>query len=142
MNNSAHQVGIQSDSDPEYYDELGDPVYVNHVSVNQVVKKKHLIQFPISADLQDVRKLAKMPSPSILLKADMGADVNLLNSSTFDKAISDRLRLQPSSLQMEAYRNSMVPILGKFHAFLRWKNRVYKQLFYVMSANASPNLLT
>ena len=36
----------------------------------------------------------------------------------------------------------MVSVLGKFHAFLRWKNRVYKQLFYVTSANASPNLLS
>ena len=26
--------------------------------------------------------------------------------------------------------------------FLRWKGQVYKQLFYIMSANASPNLLS
>ena len=43
---------------------------------------------------------------------------------------------------MEAYGNSMVSILGKFYTFLRWKGRVYKQLFYVMTANASPNLLS
>ena len=78
MKKSAHQVSIQSDSDPEYYDELGDPVYVNHVSVNQVAKKKNLIQFPVSVEVQKVRKLAKMPSPTVLLKADTGADVNLL----------------------------------------------------------------
>ena len=29
-------------------------------------------------------------------------------------------------------------VLGKFHAFLRWKGKVYRQLFYV---NNSPNLL-
>ena len=138
------RVGVHNNSDPEYYDELGDPVYAQTymVSVNQVVKKKHLIQFPISVDLQKVRKPEKMPCPPVPLKADRGADVNLLNSSTFDKAIGDRLILQPSSLRMEAYGNSTVSVLGKFHAFLRWKNRIYKQLFYFTSANASPNLLS
>ena len=29
-----------------------------------------------------------------------------------------------------------------FHAFLRWKGRVYRQLFYVTSVNNSPNLLS
>ena len=100
MKKSAHQVGIHDNSDPEYYDKLGDPVYaqMHMVSINQAVKKKHLIQFPISNDLQKVRKLAKMPCPTVLLKTDTGADVNLLNSSTFDKAIGDRLILKPSSL--------------------------------------------
>ena len=100
MKKSAYQVGIHNNSDPEYYDKMGDPVYaqMHMVSVNQVVKKKHLIQFPISVDLQKVRKLAKTPCPTVLLKADTGADINLLNSSTFDKAIGDRSILQPSSL--------------------------------------------
>ena len=82
------------------------------------------------------------PCPTVLLKADTGADVNLLNSSTFNKIIGDRSLLQPSTLRMEAYGNSMVSVLGKFYTFLRWKGRVYKQLFYVMTANASPNLLS
>ena len=121
MKKSAHQVGIHDNSDLEYYDELGDPVYaqMHMVSINQVVKKKPLIQFPISIDLQKVRKLAKTPCPTVLLKANTEADINLLNSSTFNKAIGDRLILQPSSLQMEAYGSSTVSILGKFHAFLR-----------------------
>ena len=43
---------------------------------------------------------------------------------------------------MEAYgNNSAMEVLGKFHAFLRWKERVYRQLFYVTNANNSPNLL-
>ena len=80
------------------------------------------------------------PCPTVLLNADTGADVNLLNSSTFDKIIGDRSLLQPSTLRMEAYRNSTVyQYLGKFYMFLRWKGRVYKQLFYIMTANASPN---
>ena len=43
---------------------------------------------------------------------------------------------------MEAYGNSTVSVLEKFYVFLRWKGRVYKQLFYIMTANASPNLLS
>ena len=45
MKKSAHQVGVHDNSDPEYYNELGDPVYaqMHMVSINQVVKKKHLI---------------------------------------------------------------------------------------------------
>ena len=121
-----HLVGVWDDSnnsDPKYYDELGDAVYAqtHMVCINQVNKKKHLIQFPISTDLQKERKLAKTPCPTVLLKADTGVDVNLLNSSTFDKTIGDRSLLQPSTLWMEAYGNSMVSVLGKFHTFLRWK---------------------
>ena len=144
MKKATHLVGVQDDSYPEYYDELGDAVYVqmHMVCINQANKKKHLIQFPISTDLQKVRKPVKTPGPIVLLKANTGADVNLLNSSSFDKTIGDRSLLQPSTLQMEAYRNSMVSVLGKFHTFLGWKGQVYKQLFYITSTNPSPNLLS
>ena len=37
---------------------------------------------------------------------------------------------------------STVKVLGMFHAFLRWKARVYKQLFYVTDCDRSPNLLS
>ena len=133
-----------TNSDPEYFDEHGEPVYMHAhmVQAKAINKKKHLIQFPISVNLQKVRKPVEGPCPTVLLKADTGADVNLLNSSTFDKIIGDRSLLQPSTLKMEAYGNSMVSVLGKFYTFLRWKGRVYKQLFYVMAANASPNLLS
>ena len=80
--------------------------------------------------------------PTVLLKADTGADVNLMNLNTFDTLIKDRTILQPSSLRMEAYGNSAVEVLGKFHAFLRWKGCVYRQLFYVTNANDFPNLLS
>ena len=65
-----------------------------------------------------------------------------MNSRTFDSLFNgNRTILQPSSLRMEAYGNSIVEVLGKFHAFLRWKGRVYRQLFYVTSVKNSPNLL-
>ena len=51
--------------------------------------------------------------------------------------------LELTSLRMEAYgNNTAVTVLEKFHAFLRWKGHVYRQLFYVTNANASPNLLS
>ena len=78
----------------------------------------------------------------MLLKADTGADVNLLNSTIFDRIIGDRSVLQPTLPKMEAYGNSTVAELGKFYAFLRWKGKIYGQLFFITTADASPNLLS
>ena len=48
-------------------------------------KHKHLIQFPISTELEKVRNSVESSKcPTVLLKADTGADVNLMNSKTFD----------------------------------------------------------
>ena len=82
------------------------------------------------------------PCPTVLLKADTGVDVNLLNSTTFNRIIDNRSILQPSTYKMEAYRNSTVDVFGKFFTFLRWKGKIYRQLFYMTTANASPNLLS
>ena len=52
-------------------------------------------------------------------KADTGADVNLINSKTFD-SLFYRKELEFTSLRMEAYgNNSAVGVLGKFLTFLR-----------------------
>ena len=147
MRKSTHLVGVpssSSDSDPDYFDEFGEPVYVQTylVHAKEIHKKKYLIQFPISVNLEKVRKPAEGPCPTVLLKANTGADVNLLNSTTFDRIIGNRLILQPSTYKMEAYGNSTVDVLGKFFTFLRWKGKIYRQLFYVTTANASPNLLS
>ena len=50
------------------------------------------------------------------------------------------LKLTP--IKMENYGNTAVKVLGMFHAFLRWKDKVYKQLFYVTDCDRSPNLLS
>ena len=77
------------------------------------------------------------------MKADTGADVNRMNSNTFDNLFHDRTVLELTTLRMEAYENNTaVTVLGKFHAFLRWKGHIYRQLFYVTNANASLNLLS
>ena len=147
MRKSTHLVGVpssSSDSDPDYFDEFGEPVYVQThlVHTKEIHTKKHLIQFPISVNLEKVRKLAEGPCPTVLLKVNTGVDVNLLNSTTFDRIIGNRSILQPSTYKMEAYGNSTVDALGRFFTFLRWKGMIYRQLFYVTTANASPNLLS
>ena len=154
MKKSTHLVNVpgtsttstgSADYQLDYFNEHGDPVYAHMVHAKETNQKKHLIQFPISVNLEKVRnsvEASKTQCPTVLLKADTGADVNLMNLTTFDRIIGDRSILQPSTLKMEAYGNSAVEVLGKFHAFLRWKGRIYRQLFFITTANASPNLLS
>ena len=147
MKKSAHLVdvpGNSGDASPLYIDELGEPVYVQTyaVQVNGINKNKYLIQLPVSVNLEKVRMPVEGPCPTVLLKADTGADVNLLNSTKYDQIIGDRLILQPSTLRMGTYGSSRVEVLGKFNLFLRWKRKIYRQPFYVTTANSSPNLLS
>ena len=107
---STHLVNVpeastsSTNSEPDYFNEHGDPVYAHMVNVKETNQKKHLIQFLISVDLEKVRNLMECSTkcPTVLLKADTGVDVNLMNSNTFDTLIKDRTILQPSSLRMEA----------------------------------------
>ena len=106
-------------------------MHTHMVHVKETNWNKHHIQFPIGTDFKKVRNSEKK-CPTVLLKADTGVDVNLMNSTTFDRVIRDRSALQLTSLRMEAYgNNTAVEMLGKFHAFLRWKGRIYRHLFYV-----------
>ena len=76
----------------------------------------------------------------MLLKADTGADVNLMNRKTSNQLFGGAKEvLKPTPIKMENYGNTAVKLLGMFHAFLRWKDKVYRQLFYV---TGSPNLLS
>ena len=80
---------------------------------------------------------------SVLLKADTGADVNLMNRKTFDQLFGQAKGvLQLTPIRIKNYGNTAVKVLGMFHAFLRWKDKVYKQLFYVTDCDRSPNLLS
>ena len=79
----------------------------------------------------------------MLLKADTGADVNLMNKQTFNQLFGEAKGvLQLTPIRMENYGNTAVKVLGMFHAYLRWKDKVYKQLFYVTDCDRSPNLLS
>ena len=66
MKKSTHLVdvpGNSTNSDPDYFDEHGEPVYMHAhmVHAKELNKKKHLIQFPISVNLEKVRKLSGRP---------------------------------------------------------------------------------
>ena len=131
-------------SEPLYYNDEGQPVYTYMVSVPHA--NKHLIRFPIAIEPMSLRRKgthtdSSLVTPSVLLKADTGADVNLINRKTFDQLFDSKV-LKPTPIRMENYGNSTVKVLGMFHAFLRWKERVYKQLFYVTDCDRSPNLLS
>ena len=78
---------------------------------------------------------------TMLLKEDTGADVNLMNRKTFNQLFGEAKVLQLTPIRMENYGNTAVKVLRMFHAFLRWKDKVYKQLFYVTDCDRSPNLL-
>ena len=118
---------------------------------------KHLIKFPIALDYTTLRGRGsregwnKMeistdstvrPQQTVLLKADTGADVNLMNRQMFNQLFGQAKVLQLTPIRMENYGNTAVIVLGMFHAFLRWKDKVYKQLFYVTDCDRSPNLLS
>ena len=75
------------------------------VNVMEINCNKHLIQFPISVDFKKVRN-SEEKCPTVLLKADMGADVNLMNSNNFDNLFHDRTVLELTTLRMEAYGNN------------------------------------
>ena len=92
------------------------------VSVPHV--NKHLIKFLIALEPTNLRSNRNNVSPpqstqSVLLKADPGADVNLMNRKTFDQLFEGANRvLQPTTIKMENYGNTAVKVLGMFHAFL------------------------
>ena len=71
-----------------YFNDEGQPVYTYMVSVPHM--KKHLIKFPIALEpttLRSNRNNVSSPqsTQSVLLKADTGADMNLMNRKTFDQ---------------------------------------------------------
>ena len=133
-----------------YFDDDGQPVFTHMVSVLHA--SKHLIKFPIALDYMTLRDRTKMENSTgstghtkcstMLLKADTEADVNLMNRQTFNQLFGEAKVLQLTPIRMENYGNTAVKVLGMFHVFLRWKDKVYKQLFYVTDCDRSPNLLS
>ena len=145
---SAHSLETQANSagasEPLYFNDEGQPVYTYMVSVPHV--NKHLIKFPVALEpttLKGNNVDSPQSTPStVLLKADTGADINLMNRKTFNQLFGDSKVLKPTPIKMENYGNTAVKVLGMFHAFLRWKDKVYRQLFYVTDCDRSPNLLS
>ena len=130
-------------SEPLYFDDDGQPIFKHMVSVPHA--NKHLIKFPIALDYTTLRSWIEdstTPPQTVLLKADTGANVNLMNRQMFSQLFDKAKVLQLTPIRMENYGNSAIKVLGTFYAFLRWKGKVYKQLFYVTDCDRSPNLLS
>ena len=129
-------------SEPLYFNDEGQPVHTYMVSVPHV--NKHLFKFPVALEPTTLRgNNADSPQSTVLLKADTGADVNLMNRETFNQLFGgakEVLKLTP--IKMKNYGNTAVKVLGMFHAFLWWKDKVYRQLFYVTDCDRSLNLLS
>ena len=134
----ANSAGARA-SEPLYFNDEGQPVHTYMVSVPHA--NKHLIKFPVALDPTTLKGTNADSPFTVLLKADTGADVNLMNRKTFDQLFDSKV-LKPTPIKMENYGNSAVKVLGMFHAFLRWKDKVYRQLFYVTDCDRSPNLLS
>ena len=140
---STSTAGAGAGGEPLYFDDGGQPVYTYMVSVPHV--NKHFIMFPIALEHTTLRSNKNnVCSPqSVLLKADTGANVNLMNRKTFNQLFGETKGvLQLTPIKMENYGNTAVKVLGMFHAFLRWKDKVYKQLFYMTDCDRSPILLS
>ena len=129
-------------SEPLYFNDKGQPVYTYMVSVPHV--NKHLIKFPVALEPTTLKgNNVDSPQSTVLLMADTGADVNLMNRKTFNQLFGGAKEvLKPTPIKMENYGNMAVKVLGMFHAFLRWKDKVYRQLFYVTDCDRPPNLLS
>ena len=130
--------------EPLYFNDDGQPIFAQMVSVLHVSTNKHLIKFPIALNYEELKigSKNKMENSTgsfehsklstILLKADTGADVNLMNKQTFDQLFGNtKDLLQPTPIKMENYGNTAVKVLGMFHTFLRWQDKISKQLFYI-----------
>ena len=77
-------------SEPLYFNDEGQPVYTYMVSVPHA--NKHLIKFPVTLEPTALRRKGtnadSSPStPSVLLKADTGADVNLMNRTNIQPTL-------------------------------------------------------
>ena len=108
-------------NEPLYLNDEGQPVYTYMVSVPHA--NKHLTKFPVALEPTALRRKGtnadSSPStstPSVLLKADTGPDINLMNKRTFDQLFDSKV-LKPTPIRMENYGNLTVKVLGMFHAF-------------------------
>ena len=102
-------------SEPPYFNDDGQPVFTHMVSVPHA--NKHLIKFSIALDYTTLRSWignSTTPPQMVLLKADTGANLNLMNRQTFHQLFGMTKVLQLTPIRMENYGNSAVKVLGMF----------------------------
>ena len=144
---SAHVVETSSSTstsqtEPDYYTECGQPIYVqSHMlqtmstkSQKILERSKLLLEFPITLHYKDLNQ-------KVLLKIDTGSSINCISLGTFHKLFPNK-QLHRSTLLLENYGNWPVTIIAKFTAFIRWKGKLFHQEFHDTNANSSPNLLS
>ena len=93
---------------------------------------KILIKFPVALEptsLKTKGNNADSPQSTVLLKADTGADVNLMNKQTFHQLFGDSQVLKPTPIKMENYGNSAVKVLGMFMLFSGGRTRFTDNYF-------------
>ena len=82
------QANSAGASEPLYFNDEGQPVYTYMVSVPHA--NKHLIKFPVALEPTTLKgNNADSPQSTVLLKADTGADVNLMNRKTFNQLFGE-----------------------------------------------------
>ena len=97
------QANSAGASEPLYSNDEGQPVYTYMVSVPHV--NKHLIKFPIALEpstLRSNRNNVSSPQSAqstVLLKADTGADINLMNKETFNQLFGGAKVLKTNTYQ-------------------------------------------
>ena len=82
------QANSAGASEPLYFNDEGQPVYTYMVSVPHV--NKHLIKFPVALEPTTLKgNKTDSPQSTVLLKADTGADINLMNRKTFNQLFGE-----------------------------------------------------
>ena len=116
-------------TEPDYYTECGQPVYVQSHMLQTICtkhqkipeKSKLMIEFPISLHYQNINW-------KIMLKVDTSSNINCISLGTFHKLFSHQ-QLTKSMLLLENYGNSPMSVIDKFKAFIRWKGKIFCQNF-------------
>ena len=103
---------------------------VNHIGATRESQEKDL-KFPIDVDPRGPYK------HHLVVRVDIGADVNCMNEKTFRK-----LSVCPHEIQNFGNSVADISILGQFHTYLQFRGEKYLNTFIVTNANDCPNLLS
>ena len=109
---------------------------LNHIGATRGSQEKHL-KFPINVDPRGPYK------HHLVVKVDMGADVNCINEKTFKK-LFPKVKLSVCPHEIQNFGNSVIDISiqGQFCTYLQFRGEKYLNTFIVTNANDCPNLLS
>ena len=109
---------------------------VNHIGTTSGSQEKHL-KFPIDVDPRGPYK------DHLVVRVDMGADVNCMNEKTFKK-LFPKVKLFVCPYKIQNFGNSIadISIMGQFCTYLQFRGEKYLNTFIVTNANDCPNLLS